>query len=221
MLHAVYLGVILVFCRHVVWQFLTNGIFGRIGTVEESICIAIARLRFDLTRWYVARRASHPLEKLTEVNDITRKMVGENSDRKLKVKGAEAWGMLLFVCDMLSAHLPRMPPESGARGHLEAGRSLVGFVQELSKHPCKVPLPGVQACLNLIIRHFTLTAHIEDLLIPKRHMVLHMVLDIPYKGNPVSYANWIDESDNRTLKACCRTTSQLTFEPSVLLRMPF
>ena len=54
---------------------------------------------------------------------------------------------------------------------------------------------------------------------PKHHLVWHLLFNSIYQGNPNVYSNWLDEALNKTLKACCRLTSQLTFEVSVLLRV--
>ena len=218
-LHCIYLGVILVFCRHVIcFFFLTSGIFARFGTSDEVLAVAISRIGHALNVWYRNRRSAFPAETLTEVHDITRKMVGDPSDRKMKTKGAESWGMLLFLNDQLATHIDKLG--AGGARLLNAGRSLEHFVVELNKHPINIPLDATVRCLNLLKRHQTLTADLEDCDIPKRHQALHLVLDMPYKGNAKDAANWVDESDNRTLKAACRLTSQLTFESSLLLRMP-
>ena len=55
---------------------------------------------------------------------------------------------------------------------------------------------------------------------PKRHAVAHMLLKTPILGNPRAYANWLDESLNKVLKAACMGILQATFESSLLLRMP-
>ncbi len=55
--------------------------------------------------------------------------------------------------------------------------------------------------------------------IPKRHLMSHVLDRIPYMGNPRLYANWLDESLNKLLKAACRSVAQCTFEPFLLMRM--
>jgi hypothetical protein len=64
-----------------------------------------------------------------------------------------------------------------------------------------------------------LTNHIPDLKQPKRHMTAHLLHNSGRLGSPLNYANWLDESLNKTLKLSCRLTSQATFERMVLLRM--
>ena len=68
-------------------------------------------------------------------------------------------------------------------------------------------------------RFLSLTEDVQELQTPKRHAMSHMILDSGFLGNPRCYANWVDESLNKLLKACCRKVSQTTFEEMVLLAM--
>ena len=54
--------------------------------------------------------------------------------------------------------------------------------------------------------------------LPKHHVVFHLLDDMTWFGNTVAYANWQDEALNRNLKALCKSCSQLSFEPTLLLR---
>jgi hypothetical protein len=58
-----------------------------------------------------------------------------------------------------------------------------------------------------------------DVNVPKHHVVFHALLDTEIKGNPATYASWLDESLNKTLKAICRNASQITFEYIILAKM--
>jgi hypothetical protein len=60
---------------------------------------------------------------------------------------------------------------------------------------------------------------VDNVYIPKFHIVFHLVHRMGWFGNPRLYATWLDESLNRMLKGCCRQTSQATFCRSVLFRM--
>jgi len=59
----------------------------------------------------------------------------------------------------------------------------------------------------------------EDAFTPKHHILVHLLFRSSFFGNPKSYATWLSEANNKTLKLACRETSQATFESSVLLRM--
>ena len=55
--------------------------------------------------------------------------------------------------------------------------------------------------------------------IPKEHFAYHLLARMAYLGNPKRYATWLDESLNKALKKTTTHASQLSFEPSVLLKM--
>ena len=61
-----------------------------------------------------------------------------------------------------------------------------------------------------------LTANMEGMAIPKRHVMMHVLDDMHKFGNPKTYANWLNESMNKVLRKCCRQVSQCTFDTAVL-----
>jgi hypothetical protein len=79
------------------------------------------------------------------------------------------------------------------------------------------PIISIQDALENYCNHVALMT--TDLMIPKHHLLFHLIVNSKYFGNPSAYATWLDESLNKLLKACCRQTSQSTFDRSVLNRM--
>jgi hypothetical protein len=59
----------------------------------------------------------------------------------------------------------------------------------------------------------------DDCFVPKHHIMFHVLDKTAFQGNPTLYSTWLDEALNKVLKSACRTTSQITFERSVLFRM--
>ncbi len=100
-LHALYLGVMLVWCRITIWAIISSGVYGGNGTSDGSLTIVCLALRAALFNWYRHRHESHPGEVLTQVNDFPPSMVGKNAHRRLKTKAAETWALLLFLQDEL------------------------------------------------------------------------------------------------------------------------
>jgi hypothetical protein len=154
--------------------------------------------------------------KLTELNNVTQKMLGTSADRKLKTKAGETWGLLLFLVQVLSIYPAIIADQQRL---LEAGSCLSELIHLFDSCGSRMPAASVQLAFDKFLRHMALTADFDDLLIPKRHLVLHMLRDIPWLGNPKHYACWEDESLNKTLKKACRGISQQTFEASVLISM--
>ena len=78
--------------------------------MDETVAIAVECFRSDLIAFYkVRRRSRRPGESaLTEVHDVTSKMVGSPSDKRLKAKGAETWGVFLCLLHLLHRHRDRL-----------------------------------------------------------------------------------------------------------------
>jgi len=96
-LHAVHLGVLKVWAKVALWTSLLSGIYGDIGSGEESLQIAILAFRGALMGWYKRRHSECPAENLTRVADFTQKMVGTPGAQVLKTKGAETYGVMEFL----------------------------------------------------------------------------------------------------------------------------
>ena len=151
---------------------------------------------------------------------MTKGRVGENNDRKCKTKGAETWGFMLFLIDVLEANAARLPPEAIALAR--AGRALEDMILIWRAADVRLTIDEIQRSFDAYKRFLRLTSDLGDemsMLIPKRHVILHLLERLHDQGNPRFYANWYDETLNRHLKANCRAVSQITFEPSIYVRM--
>ena len=85
--------------------------------------------------------------------------------------------------------------------------------------PPQLSADDIQLAWDCYKDFLTRTADVEDLLIPKAHLLLHLLERVDWLGNPRFYSNWQDESLNRVLKCACRSISQNTIEFSLLLQM--
>lgn len=94
LLHTLYLGVFHSFCRMAVWALILSGAWGGHGTQDEFVEIAVLVFRNALSNWYNAKAHESPPKVFTRISDVTRKMVGDPSDKKMKTKGAETWGLV-------------------------------------------------------------------------------------------------------------------------------
>ena len=68
-------------------------------THEEKLHVNVLALRAELGNWYAARRQSHPHETITQVHDLTLKMLGTDQHPKHKLSAAETWSLTLFCAD--------------------------------------------------------------------------------------------------------------------------
>ena len=215
-LHALYLGVMLVFCRSLVWKMIEDGFWGSHGTKDEILQRAGTCIRSELKHFYHVYHEEHPLENLTKVHKFSFKKLGEWEQRALKTKGAETWGFFLFLISRLQGHLPA---PSWAPQFLLAATSLEQMCRLWSTAKrTTLRTAEIQASHDLFNICLHNTGTHDDMLIPKRHLCAHLIADLHYFGNPKQFACWIDEAFNRNLKLCLREVSQITFEPFALLR---
>ena len=215
-LHCLYLGIMLVWCKICVWVLLQAGVFGGAGTAEESLQVALLVFRSELMNWYSSYESATPEEKLTRVSDINIKMFGKASAPQCKTKGAETWGLLLFLLDMFRKHAAAL----GARGRrlCLAGQALVAIVRTWQRHGRNLPRDAQARCFDAYMEHLRLMAP-ENSFVPKHHLFIHLLCKVHSLGNPRMFATWEDEAWNKQLKGSARNLSQATFENSLLTRM--
>ena len=215
-MHSLNLGVLLQFTKEALWFCIDNGVWGQDGTIDEIVEKATQLIRFDLRAWYKQRHKMFPSEGLTRAN-LTQKMLGDNSNRCCKTKAAETHGVCIFVVEKLRAHQARIGQFAVVL--VSAGQELLDMMQYVGGRKAVLTPAEHQRVFDHYMRYLALTDSMDNLWLPKRHVMLHSLRQIPWLGNPKAYANWHDETLNRTLKSACRNTSQHTFEESVLLRL--
>merc|ERR1712232_881367 len=124
---------IMEFCRKLTWMLLRSLTFvpGE-STQCERILAALLKLRGLLMTFYSSWNSTHPLsERLTQVNEITPKMVGASSpeDEKFKIKGMEAWGYLQFLLELLERSPQYFGEQPMVDKLFEGGTCLVRFIR--------------------------------------------------------------------------------------------
>jgi hypothetical protein len=217
-LHAIHLGIMKALVMFVLWFLLDAKLWGEHGTQEESFHVNLQGLSAGLHHWYGARHREYPRERLTRIHELTDKVVGRPHERKLSSKGAETHGLLLFVIFILTNHAARLP--DAANDLLEACKALARMLEIFKTCGNNVPGARLQEAFDMMHTLYSRTELlVEGMQVAKRHLMVHLLKDIDYLGNPNFYANWYDESLNKLFKSYLRTVSQATFEPFVLLRM--
>ena len=215
-MHCLYLGVMQHFCRHLIWLMISSFVWGRTGTNEETLETAILACRFELNSFFKRRHGQHPEELLTRFK-FSRRVIGDWSSRKLGTKAAETWSFLLFLLDKLGAGVGVLG-DVGTK-FLTAGRHLEEIVLLWRNAGLAFTPVQYQHCFDAWNGFLRLTADVEELEMPKRHLFVHLLSKINWFGNPTRYSVWLDEGLNHRLKLACRTVSQSTFETFLLLRM--
>ncbi|CAK0848107.1 unnamed protein product [Prorocentrum cordatum] len=209
-------------CRELAWATIDAGLWGTAGTVEHNLEVAAIAMKHGLHGFYTEWKETGLNSTLTEIHAMSAKLFGTNSDRKLRTKGAETWGFLLFLVHMFNRRWKiqgRLQRESVRL--FEAAECMIKLCYRMDNIGRKFCDSDIDECLEHWKRFCSLTRHCERLLTPKRHILWHMLQRAAFLGNPLFYANWTDEGLNRVLKGACREQSQVTFEECVLLSMPF
>jgi hypothetical protein len=141
-LHAFFLGILLAWCRFVLWKLILAGAYGHATTGHEGIVAAIMVLRSNLMRFYPSYEAQHKGETLTRVADLVPSMLGDANDQKRKTKGAETWGVGLFLIAELEQKMQFLGTD-GLR-LLHAGQLLEQVVRTWKAHDWKMPPSSVK-----------------------------------------------------------------------------
>ena len=215
-LHCIYLGVMLSWCRFVIWALITRRTWVNRGTADENLELSCLAIKHELKNFYKRHRTNRPLDNLTHISTFSKKLLGDTADQKLKTKGAETWGMFLYLLWKMSTIAHKLCPLLCAL--YQAGLALEALIRLWKQHGRNLPAHVVQKSFDLFANFCLLTEGVEELQQPKRHLVCHLLAKLRTLGNPSQYANWLDESLNKDLKKACRTVSQCTFEKFLLLR---
>ena len=191
---------------------------------EESVQIGCLAFRSQFRSFHKSYHSLFPDRNLTRVHDITPAMVGTKADKKLKTKGAETWGVLLFLQsifekygdEIIAGDIFDISPEE----YLAAARSLIAMCTIMDEGKCNLSEAGSEQLMFQWKRFVSITSHLPALDLPKKHATSHMVAKSKFFGNPRYFSCWFDEALNKTLKQVCRCRSQITFEQAVLCAMP-
>ena len=101
-------------------------------------------------------------------------MLGDGSTRKLKTKGAETWGVFLFMVN----ELPTQPNVPDRARLLEACTSAKAVIDIWDQGSWHLSAAEVTASVTAWSRFLVLTRDFEDLEIPKKHLSMHLIFQV-------------------------------------------
>ena len=145
-LHAFYLGVLQCWAKWVVWLLLKSRAFGPHPSSQAQHSVAISILRGMLLNWYSEFEESNTRSPLSQLNDLTMKMLGTAAALKLKMRAAETFGFTIFLIRMLEKYSFYI---TGAGPLIESGQRLVRIVDVISDSGVKLSISTRQDVLNL------------------------------------------------------------------------
>jgi hypothetical protein len=125
-----------VWARIAVWALLESGVFGAAGTGDELLQQKCLAMRASLMAFYKRRHAAYPDEHLTRVADFYPKLVGTASSPVLKTKGAETYGLMLYLIEAIRMYGSRVSEHERL---LQAGEALATMVSIWRSHGWVLP----------------------------------------------------------------------------------
>ena len=217
LLHTLYLGPMLTYCRLVLWKFLRSSIWATGPEAgSEKLQVTFLNIRSELRHFYEEFQKANASQQLSRVSNLTWKMLGSSERPKLKTRAAETYGLLLFAVHLLDKFKSHFPQD--AKPLSEAGVLLLRYVTVVRSSPIRLPLATRQELVDIWCRCMTLARLYPGLNIPKTHLMLHLNDRIARQGNSSPQTTWLDESLNKTLKSILRLCHQSTFEQQGLLK---
>ena len=108
-------------------------------SVAEAFAFGVACARTQLFTWY----KHHKHLGLTEICELTVKMMGSPNKRRLKTKALETYGVFLFLLAHLERSVNQIPEGELL---LEAGYLLQRFIMEVRSLDYQPTLSSVQDC---------------------------------------------------------------------------
>ena len=210
-LHALFLGTLHEWCKVTLWELITSEVFAACSTIQETVHMTVLSIQAELPAFYKRKSADH----LTPIGCFSAKTIGANSERVLRTKGAETWGFALYLVEKLDQVGHRCSEKIGML-HV-AGRALCNMVHLWKRCARQLTASELQQSMDLYKTYLSSTATLDELELPKRHSIIHLIRGIRWYGNPFSYACWTDGALNKELKKMCRTVSSATFDFTVLL----
>jgi hypothetical protein len=191
-------------------------------STEDCNRIALLGIKKKLWDHYKLKRTDPEWRKKgSEIWNLTIKMLGKKKNPMLNVKAAEAKGVLEFVVKQLQEDCPKLfgavERERGAL-LLACGNAALKVDMALrasSMANFEMEPARQQQLLNDYTHHVTLFHRAGGNLIPKHHMMFHLIIDTARLGAPSLHATFRDESLNGVIAAIARSCHRNHFSEAV------
>ena len=130
-LHTLNLGVYKDYCMHVFWKLLQRNVFELPGSAEDRHQLGIGRLKTCIFAHYTTL-SEEERQHVTQIQDLTEKMLGKQSKKALETKAAETKGLIPFCLKMCT----KFEEKLGIVGRMlrEVGEHLLAFQSIMDSH---------------------------------------------------------------------------------------
>ena len=132
-----------------------------------------------------------------------------------KCGGAEIRGLLGFVVEMLEKFYPLRGDRSWQL-LIRAGKALLEYFQIARANGRKMPRQEIQRMFDCAISHNKMYKAAGGDMMPKHHLVVHMVKQAAIVGNPRFRTTYRNESLNGTVAVLSRSVHRSVFVLSCL-----
>ena len=225
LLHTWHLGALALYVGEVLWLLLHSRVLspGAAGLPSaEQHRHGLLQLRAELWLYYAAKRREDPEWKRlgSQVDSLTLGMLGPAEAPGFRGKAAETRGMLDFCVAALQRHSPAILETAGSlkdrsRWLLSAGCQAQRFEALLAVEGRTMSSEGSQKLLATYLAHFRAMQAAGCRVLPKHHLMLHLIQRSRYLGNPRFYMTYKDDSANGLLAGLARSCHRTTFGVSV------
>lgn len=157
------------------------------------------------------------LEPCTQVWNLTLSMIGGSNAPGLHAKAAESHGLLLFVRYILDVHGPEFStlrdPCMARKGKvlLEAATAALDLDVVFSSESRSFTRQESQRALGVYLRFLSFYDKAGGPWIPKCHLMIHLLQNTVFKGNPRLYSTYRDESFNGLIAKIARSCHRRTW----------
>ena len=149
-------------------------------------------------------------------------MLGPQNKPHLSMKAGETQSLLPFVVEMLEENCPKYVGSSDdseleCKLLLRAGQSAL-VMNSVFALPRKLDRKDCQLLMDNYMLFCTCYDRCNGNMVPKHHLMVHLIQQSLVKGNPSFYATWNDESLNGILRKIAVSCHRLTWAKSVHIK---
>ncbi len=143
LLHTLFLGPMLIWCRTVIWILLLSTVWGvHERSDDEKVIVGLKCLKAEMQIWYETYDRQHPQDKSTRISTFTQKMIGTRGKPKCKVKAMECFYLMLFLLDLLGKYRIRIG--ASYEKLVDGGRALKDYVEMLKRASMNLSITELQ-----------------------------------------------------------------------------
>ena len=144
------------------------------------------------------------------------------AEKALKCKAAETHGLLRFAVMTLEKYhtiLQRCEQSHMFDLLLRAGRAAEAFDHIMAQYSRKIPEDACDELHAKYHRFIQLCCRAGVPVLPKSHLMQHLVAQARQKGNPRTFSTYVDESYNGAIAKVCRSVHRRNWAMAVYRKL--